>query len=99
VAPLRCGRRLSHLWTADRGGTRATPNQSGRLDLNQRPFGPQPNALPDCATPRGPRVYANCPSPPGAQIRERATGIEPAPRAWKALVQPLHHARAEGDYR
>jgi two-component system sensor histidine kinase VanS len=27
--------------------------QSGRLDLNQRPFGPQPNALPDCATPRG----------------------------------------------
>jgi hypothetical protein len=26
---------------------------SGRLDLNQRPFGPQPNALPDCATPRG----------------------------------------------
>jgi hydroxymethylglutaryl-CoA lyase len=26
--------------------------QSGRLDLNQRPFGPQPNALPDCATPR-----------------------------------------------
>jgi hypothetical protein len=21
--------------------------------LNQRPFGPQPNALPDCATPRG----------------------------------------------
>jgi hypothetical protein len=27
--------------------------KSGRLDLNQRPFGPQPNALPDCATPRG----------------------------------------------
>jgi two-component system, OmpR family, sensor histidine kinase VanS len=27
--------------------------ESGRLDLNQRPFGPQPNALPDCATPRG----------------------------------------------
>jgi hypothetical protein len=26
--------------------------ESGRLDLNQRPFGPQPNALPDCATPR-----------------------------------------------
>jgi hypothetical protein len=25
---------------------------------------------------------------------ERATGIEPALRAWKALVQPLHHARA-----
>ena len=26
--------------------------ESGRLDLNQRPFGPQPNALPGCATPR-----------------------------------------------
>jgi hypothetical protein len=26
--------------------------QSGRLDLNQRPLGPQPSALPDCATPR-----------------------------------------------
>ena len=25
---------------------------SGRLDLNQRPFGPEPNALPSCATPR-----------------------------------------------
>ena len=25
---------------------------SGRLDLNQRPFGPEPNALPNCATPR-----------------------------------------------
>jgi hypothetical protein len=24
---------------------------------------------------------------------ERATGIEPVLRAWKALVQPLHHAR------
>src|SRR5439155_18317260 len=24
---------------------------------------------------------------------ERATGLEPAPRAWKALVRPLHHAR------
>ena len=33
--------------------------KSGRLDLNQRPFGPQPNALPDCATPRGTcSVYA-----------------------------------------
>jgi hypothetical protein len=32
-----------------------TREKSGRLDLNQRPFGPQPNALPDCATPRGGR--------------------------------------------
>jgi hypothetical protein len=25
---------------------------SGRLDSNQRPFAPEANALPDCATPR-----------------------------------------------
>jgi len=29
---------------------------SGREDLNLRPFGPEPNALPDCATPRGAKV-------------------------------------------
>ena len=33
--------------------------QSGRLDLNQRPFGPQPNALPGCATPRSGRPDSN----------------------------------------
>src|SRR3954471_24404 len=32
---------------ASRGG-----GQSGRLDSHQRPLGPQPSALPDCATPR-----------------------------------------------
>jgi hypothetical protein len=30
-----------------------TLNVSGRQDLNLRPPGPQPGALPDCATPRG----------------------------------------------
>jgi hypothetical protein len=30
-----------------------TPVVSGRQDLNLRPLGPQPSALPDCATPRG----------------------------------------------
>jgi hypothetical protein len=29
------------------------PLRSGRQDLNLRPPGPQPGALPDCATPRG----------------------------------------------
>jgi hypothetical protein len=29
---------------------------SGREDLNLRPFGPEPNALPGCATPRGERT-------------------------------------------
>ena len=52
---------------------------SGRQDLNLRPPGPQPGALPDCATPRG--------------SSKRATGIEPALEAWKASVQPQHFAR------
>src|SRR5271156_6601895 len=52
--------------------------RSGRQDLNLRPPGPQPGALPDCATPRG---------------YKRATGIEPALEAWKASVQPQHFAR------
>ena len=55
---------------------------SGRQDLNLRPPGPQPGALPDCATPRGPST-----------VCKRATGIEPALEAWKAPVQPQHLAR------
>ncbi len=30
----------------------AVDGVSGRLDLNQRPLGPEPSALPGCATPR-----------------------------------------------
>ena len=63
----------------------AVGSKSGRQDLNLRPPGPQPGALPDCATPRG----TACP--------ERATGLEPALRAWKAFVQPLHHARQRSE--
>ena len=33
-------------------GTREGPARSGRPDSNRRPFGPKPNALPGCATPR-----------------------------------------------
>src|SRR4051794_16701414 len=55
--------------------------RSGRQDLNLRPPGPQPGALPDCATPRGYELRT-C-------AAKRATGLEPAPRAWKAPVQPL----------
>ena len=50
--------------------------------MNLRPPGPQPGALPDCATPRG------------CCRRKRATGIEPALEAWKASVQPQHFARS-----
>src|SRR5579884_2290893 len=56
--------------------------RSGRQDLNLRPPGPQPGALPDCATPRGGAILRRC-------GEERATGLEPVPRAWKAPVQPL----------
>ena len=34
-------------------------HQSGRQDLNLRPPGPQPGALPDCATPRSGRPDSN----------------------------------------
>ena len=45
--------------------------------------------------------YQTAPRPgDGSDPRpKRATGIEPAPRAWKAHVQPLHLARASADYR
>ena len=54
----------SHAWRPRPSGVGADPpntrrktvitrEKSGRLDLNQRPLGPQPSALPDCATPRG----------------------------------------------
>src|SRR3954452_3880786 len=98
--------------------------RSGRQDLNLRPPGPQPGALPDCATPRGRsslrqirapttanafavddlephRKCYRCGAAAGASAltaaerdRERATRIELVLRAWKALVQPIHHARA-----
>ena len=77
---------------------------SGRQDLNLRPPGPQPGALPDCATPRGPADHNRpadltdlaSPRPNGGAVRpetKRATGIEPALKAWKAFVQPQHFAR------
>src|SRR5262249_21176283 len=32
---------------------------SGRVDLNHRPLGPEPSALPGCATPRGGRFIVD----------------------------------------
>lgn len=49
---------------------------SGWLDSNQRPHGPRPRALPDCATPG----YFN----PGK-------GVEPLSRGPEPRVLPLHH--------
>ena len=47
---------------------------------------PPHDALTESAAPRG-------------DAEERATGLEPAPRAWKALVRPVHHARLGSDDR
>ena len=74
-------------------------SKSGRPDLNRRPLGPQPSALPNYATPRYFQLtLAIDPVPNETEVVDsatfkRATGIEPALRAWKALVQPQHFAR------
>jgi hypothetical protein len=55
-ATFRSGRRDSNsrqlAWKARALPTELLPHQSGRPDLNRRPHGPKPCALPDCATPR-----------------------------------------------
>ena len=68
--------------------------ESGRQDLNLRPSGPQPDALPDCATPRRALSYVRFVGLGCERREERATGLEPVMGAWKAPVLPLHHARA-----
>jgi hypothetical protein len=60
-------------------GTRKTPIrrlfvESGRQDLNLRPPGPQPGALPDCATPRGRSIL-------GASTLQRPQHPQPGQRA------------------
>ncbi len=50
--------------------------ESGREDLNLRPFGPEPNALPSCATPRCTRSYTK---PPTCRRGDRATKLRYAP--------------------
>ena len=54
---------------------------SGREDLNLRPFGPEPNALPDCATPR---CFARSRSWPG----RTPAHLPPPPRSGK-LARPV----------
>ena len=57
---------------------------SGRQDLNLRPPGPQPGALPDCATPRGQSI-----------ITVRGGGAPPGPRPVD--VAPVGPIRRAGD--
>src|SRR6478752_7402205 len=56
--------------------------QSGREDLNLRPPGPQPGALPGCATPRRAAVYRGNPAPLAAVQAHMQDAIAiPLPRA------------------
>src|SRR5204863_9281416 len=66
-------------------------DQSGRPDLNRRPFGPKPNALPGCATPRdrasvmagvgGPRS----PSATISGMEASLASLPPGPRLPRAV--------------
>src|SRR5215218_8634052 len=66
--------------------------ESGRQDLNLRPPGPQPGALPDCATPRG--------RPESTRVRRRVErtsvrGRTVRPRARRARRRTLCAVLAE----
>ncbi len=52
---------VAQLWKVDVGRYSAHA-ASGRQDLNLRPPGPQPGALPDCATPRDPSILRSLPA-------------------------------------
>src|SRR5436190_21556006 len=52
AVPLVCLFILAHEFPFARMQGAMQEAQSGRPDLNRRPFGPKPNALPGCATPR-----------------------------------------------
>ena len=56
---------------------------SRRLDLNQRPFGPEPNALPNCATPRMEPMWGFEPQTCALRVR-RST-------YWATLALPTVH--------
>jgi hypothetical protein len=51
---------------------------SGRQDLNLRPLGPQPSALPDCATPRGDFILTD----------RREGGYPASARGGSSTVEP-----------
>jgi hypothetical protein len=52
--------------------------------LNRRPFGPQPNALPSCATPRDQRVYGRF-GPTGMRTCVRVATRKPRTEAMRSL--------------
>ncbi len=59
-------------------------SKSGRQDLNLRPPGPQPGALPDCATPRGAAHSRRAAGSPRASLRTPPVRSRAAvPGAWR----------------
>jgi hypothetical protein len=75
----------------------ATPGLSGRQDLNLRPPGPQPGALPDCATPRGtPILRPTRSGTNGRRIRptERGTYVRVHQHRHDAHVRALQATQA-----
>jgi hypothetical protein len=104
-APLSArvyGRSVRHVWehvfvTGAGGGFRCSRcreikavteftmrgSSGGRPDVGAKRFGE-----PDLGEPFS--------SDLSETMKERVTGVEPVPRAWKALVQPLHHTRLSG---
>src|SRR3954466_7043735 len=79
------------LETAKAPNTRAFL-ESGRQDLNLRPPGPQPGALPDCATPRGASSLRQPRRQAGDENRTRALSLEGS----RAAVTP--RPRVRGDH-
>jgi hypothetical protein len=64
--------------------------ESGRSDLNRRPFGPQPNALPGCATPRSPSEFTPGFHPTRGRTCVRSNGRE----RWAQEVRSIRRVEA-----
>jgi hypothetical protein len=81
------------------GVSQASPGRPPGRD--RQPLGPLSAVLRAAALSRCVRVLGppGCPSPsfPRVGDGERATGIEPAFRAWEARVLPLNYARVSGN--
>src|SRR6185369_3984975 len=79
-------------------GPPAATKWSGREDLNLRPPGPEPGALPGCATPRLSRLSSLAASSGGKpQLIKRAADLPTAPRALRSPAATSACRPAPGD--
>ena len=74
------------------GGSPMRVFLSGRQDLNLRPLGPQPSALPDCATPRGSCILPYLGLMSSRLDRRAVRGIAPRPIDEHLFVSLRCHA-------